>query len=618
MENYAELEINVGSKDDDGSYPLEGHADLAGDARGRLRLPSEDPEYQDLAAKFMTFQTSEAILTRLGEKLFAALFQGQMRDLYLGVQGAVRSNPDLGLRIKLVFSAQTAEVAALPWEFISEPGQGPLALLDCSIVRYPELPTPALPLAGSLPLRVLLTSAVTPPPTTIAEELDAVEKALKRLGRQVEVTKEPHLTGTGLRQLLSRKRDEQFHVWHFVGHGGVGADGSTGMLVLEDPASQSGEPGRLADPALFSALQLRIILNRSGVRLIVLDACETGKLGTDAFRSLAPQLIQAQIPAVVAMQFSVPDDVTVAFATAFYQSLAQSLPIDACVNEGRKEVMAAVGLDRPDWGIPVVYTRAADGRLFELSGPETGTPAADPRSKQPVPPSEPVLPPPDHSRSVQHSSMAGNQGGVNIQVGDKGIEGSSINISGIRVENVGAAGNAPKSDLTVIAAIGGAPLDIRRDDAVRSEIQFNDEVNSLSSNITLLQRTLRLLEQRAAISGSMADPSLPMEIESKEKQMLLLLQQRIELRLGRREYLQDRQKAATARQEQQQLEEQIRAVSYEYLSDAMALKRAEVKQLQARANNALDVERDQILRHIDEIRREIGLLDAQRRRQEPA
>jgi len=616
MENYAELEINVGSKDDDSSYPLEGHADLAGDARGRLRLPSEDPEYQDLAAKFMTFQTSETILIRLGEKLFAALFQGQMRDLYLGVQGAVRSNPDLGLRIKLVFSAQTAEVAALPWEFLSEPGQGPLALLDCSIVRYPELPTPVLPLAGSLPLRVLLTSAVTPPPTTITEELDAVEKALTRLGRQVEVTKEPHLTGTGLRQLLSRRREEQFHVWHFVGHGGVGADGSTGMLVLEDPASQSGERGRLADPALFSALQLRIILNRSGVRLIVLDACETGKLGTDAFRSLAPQLIQAQIPAVVAMQFSVPDDVTVAFATAFYQSLAQSLPIDACVNEGRKEVMAAVGLDRPDWGIPVVYTRAADGRLFELSGPETGTPAPDLRSKQPAPPSEPVLPPPDHSRAVQHSSMVDNQGGVNIEVSGQ-ITESPISISGIGVENVGAAGGVPKSDLTIISAVGGAPLDIRRDDAVRSESQFNDEVNSLSANITLLQRTLRLLEQRAAISGSMADPSLLMEIESKEKQMLLLLQQRIELRLGRREFLKDRQKGATAGQEQQ-LEEQIRAVSYEYLSDAMVLKRAEVKQLQARANNALDVERDQILRHIDEIRREIGLLDAQRRRQEPA
>jgi hypothetical protein len=617
MENYTDLNISFGAKDADGAYPLYAKADVAGDARGSMRLPTEDPEYQDLAAKFMTFQTSEAILTRLGEKLFAALFQGQMRDLYLGVQGAVRSDPDLGLRIKLVFSAQTAEVAALPWEFISEPGQGPLALLDCSIVRYPELPTPALPLAGSLPLRVLLTSAVTPPPTTIAAELDAVEEALKSLGDQVVITKEPHLTGPKLQRLLRREVGQQFHVWHFVGHGGIGADGSTGMLALEEPNSVSGQ---LADPFLFSALQLRLLLNRSGVRLVVMDACESGKLGTDAFRSLAPELIRAQIPAVVAMQFSVPDDVTVAFATEFYRSLAQGLPIDACVNEGRKAIMVNVSLDRPDWGIPVVYTRAADGRLFELSGPETGAPAADPRSKQPAPPSEPALPPPDHPRSVQHSSMADNQSfGFNIQAnGPISITDSPITTGDIRKEIVGGLSDAPKGGLRPISAIGGAPLDIRRDDVVRSESQYNDEVNGLSSNINLLQRTLRLLEQRAAITGAMADPSLSIEIESKEKQKLLLLQQRIELRLGRLEYLQDRQKIAPGRKELQQLEEQIRAVSYEYLSDAMALKSAEVKQLQARANNALDVERDQILRHIDEIRREIGLLDAQRRRQEPA
>ena len=36
------------------------------------------------------------------------------------------------------------------------------------------------------------------------------------------------------------------------------------------------------------------------------------------------------------------------------------------MTEGRKAVMNATGLGRADWGIPVVYTRAHDGRLFEL------------------------------------------------------------------------------------------------------------------------------------------------------------------------------------------------------------------------------------------------------------
>jgi predicted ATPase len=40
------------------------------------------------------------------------------------------------------------------------------------------------------------------------------------------------------------------------------------------------------------------------------------------------------------------------------------------VTEGRKAVMNASGLSNADWGIPVVYTRAPDGRLFELPNVE--------------------------------------------------------------------------------------------------------------------------------------------------------------------------------------------------------------------------------------------------------
>jgi hypothetical protein len=66
------------------------------------------------------------------------------------------------------------------------------------------------------------------------------------------------------------------------------------------------------------------------------------------------------------MQFTVPDTAARAFAGEFYRALAEGFPIDACVTEGRKAVMGEVGLGRPDWGIPVVYTRAADGKLFDL------------------------------------------------------------------------------------------------------------------------------------------------------------------------------------------------------------------------------------------------------------
>ena len=85
-----------------------------------------------------------------------------------------------------------------------------------------------------------------------------------------------------------------------------------------------------------------------------------------AFRQVDGRCVRAQVPAVVAMQFTAPQEVTRAFAAEFYRTLAEGFPIDACVTEGRKAIIGATGLRRPDWGIPVIYTRAPDGNLFEF------------------------------------------------------------------------------------------------------------------------------------------------------------------------------------------------------------------------------------------------------------
>lgn len=108
------------------------------------------------------------------------------------------------------------------------------------------------------------------------------------------------------------------------------------------------------------------LLNRSGLRLVVLNACDTGKLVLEPFRSIAPALINAQVPAVVAQQFQIPGETTRAFVGDFYRSLAAGMPIDACVTEGRKAIMDSSGLGQPEWDIPVLYTRMARGRLFSL------------------------------------------------------------------------------------------------------------------------------------------------------------------------------------------------------------------------------------------------------------
>src|SRR5689334_13043921 len=225
-----------------------------GDASGALVLPTDDDAYQALAGRLASLDTDEAALAELGQILFQALFQGAIRDVYTRSQGTLMQ--DQGLRLRLNIAPTEVAVITLPWEFLYDPDQGPLALLDAPIVRYlpqsSRLPT----LETELPLKVLLTGAHTPPAPDVERELNEVQQALAEMGAHVQITVEPHLTASKLQHLLR----SGFHVWHFIGHGGFAKDGKTGRLYFED-ASGDTEP--------VSAMQLGIMLNRSGLRLVV-------------------------------------------------------------------------------------------------------------------------------------------------------------------------------------------------------------------------------------------------------------------------------------------------------------------------------------------------------------
>jgi tetratricopeptide (TPR) repeat protein len=349
LTQYIDFEIRFHSHGKS-RYTVVANSSTGGDADGIFVFPTS-ATYQALAARLAQLDVDEDALSKLGQLLFSALFQGQIRDLYNRSQGALR--PEQGLRLRLHIDSRATMLMALPWEFLYDPIRGPLVMLDASIMRYLPQPASIPSLKIDLPLKVLVTSAHTPPPANVERELNEVTAALGKLGQHVQITIEPHLTPQKLQGLLR----QGFHVWHFVGHGGFAKDGVAGQLYFEDATG---------DVEAINAMQLGVLLNRSGVRLIMLDACNGAKLSTDPFRSMAPALIRAQIPAVVAMQFTVPEETTRAFADTFYRTLAEGFPIDACVTEGRKAVMIASGLHNPNWGIPVVYTRAPDGQLFDL------------------------------------------------------------------------------------------------------------------------------------------------------------------------------------------------------------------------------------------------------------
>ncbi len=120
-------------------------------------------------------------------------------------------------------------------------------------------------------------------------------------------------------------------------------------------------------PDRVPAGQLGVILREMGVRVAVLNACRTASRdGSRSWSSVAAALLKAGVRSVVAMQHAVLDANAVAFAAAFYRSLALGGSLDEAARNGRIAVF-----DRGDgfgWGTPVLYLCGADGQVFPEAG----------------------------------------------------------------------------------------------------------------------------------------------------------------------------------------------------------------------------------------------------------
>jgi hypothetical protein len=124
-----------------------------------------------------------------------------------------------------------------------------------------------------------------------------------------------------------------------------------------------------------------ILSKASSIRLVFLNACDTAKNRKvderHPFAGVAPAIVSAGIPAVVAMQKPISDPGAIAFADTFYTRLAEGAPVDFAVNEGRLEMFN----QEPgtfEWATPVLSMQAPDGVLFAPKGAQTPEPEPAP------------------------------------------------------------------------------------------------------------------------------------------------------------------------------------------------------------------------------------------------
>jgi hypothetical protein len=354
---------------------LQGHA---GDYRA---LIIDSPAGQDKNQFEMLFQpdqltdllnrismNDQAAAKELGQGLFDTVYDARLQSLLnRSLDEAERQAKGLRIRLRL---SDTPELINLPWEYLYDPAFQRFYALsaDTPIVRFLDLPDRVGSVLVEPPLKVLvmLSSPSDYPPLDVEAEWNRLKTALTPLEESgmLQVERMDQATLPLLQQKL---RQNNYHIFHFIGHGTIDEDTQQGALLFE---TDSGA-GQLVDSRLLSTL----LYDEKTLRLVVLNACQGGQTwAKNPFGGVAQGLVQQSIPAVVAMQFPVTDQAAIAFSQGFYGALADFSPIDMAISEARKAMFFAG--NAVEWGTPVLYLRASNAQIFKTSQEAAPAPTA--------------------------------------------------------------------------------------------------------------------------------------------------------------------------------------------------------------------------------------------------
>jgi tetratricopeptide (TPR) repeat protein len=338
----------------------------------------------------------EERLPQLGAQLFGHLFphSSDARTLWQRVRHRLGET-----RIEVVTDPAGGQ---LPWELLHDPAaRVPLALRARAFVRGHPQPVERSRLRQDRAERIRILLVICRPGGAEDVPFRSVASQLVRVRAEastvfeLEVLRPP--TFIQLDRVLRNAAEagRPYDVVHFDGHG-IYADqpvepGGRGYLIFENPETTHNR--QFVDGAKLGAL-----LVESDVPLLVVNACRSAHAGvaprprtlheldvielrarTQAYGSLAHEVVSAGVAGVVAMRYNVYVVTAAKFLADLYVKLLQGQPLGEAVTLGRRQLAAQPNREiaftpRPlqDWVVPVVY-EAAPVRLFPV-----------PRSDQPV------------------------------------------------------------------------------------------------------------------------------------------------------------------------------------------------------------------------------------------
>ena len=361
---YLEFEIQI-EQGRDGEYPVT-VVSATGQAQEMMRLPF-DPQALESQIEALrvalspsggvrpkTESTPEQEAQAFGQSLFDALFRGDVRVLY---NASRYQAAEEGKLLRFLLRIEPQELASLPWESLYDTQHAEYVCHATPLVRHIPVLESDQPPITTPPLRILgmVVNPGDAPPSAEEDEKRALEEATSHL-QALELVEVKWVEGQSARDLVQALARKEWHVFHFIGDGGLERNTGEGFVIVEDDAGQSRR---------LSATQLRWLLSKcKSLQLVWLGAC-AGALGDrpDRFTNTAALLVQKGMPAVLSAQLGTNSPAAEEFAEAFYAALAASMPLDLATTKGRMAIHAGRS-DTPSWGAPVLYAHLPELQLF--------------------------------------------------------------------------------------------------------------------------------------------------------------------------------------------------------------------------------------------------------------
>jgi tetratricopeptide (TPR) repeat protein len=274
-------------------------------------------------------------------------------------------------RTELLIRSESPALLGLPWELMCGP-DGPLAVNLTGMSRtLADLEPFGQIFAAGDRLRVLLV--ISRPGGTMDVDYRLIARPLlERLGAirgtvELMVLRPPTLALLDVVLATAVSRGKPFHVVHFDGHGALPTR-LAGQARRADEQAGSHQEAVLAFEGLgggadlVPASEVARILKFGRVPLVVLNACQSGAVGTDIEAAIATKLLHEGVASVVAMAYSVYTVAAAEFMTVFYERLFAGDTVNAAVAGGRRRLFAHSQRPSPkgplplsDWLVPVHY-----------------------------------------------------------------------------------------------------------------------------------------------------------------------------------------------------------------------------------------------------------------------